>query len=326
MEVSTSSLNFFDILVLSVVGFSTLIAFVRGFFKTVFSFVGFLVSSSGVYFLYHPVSRLLQPYIHSELALLLVSVIGLFLFLLVMVSFVNAQILGMLSPYRFGFLDRTLGFAVGFGRGMLIVCVAFYTLHSAAVLMNPSVEKNAEGVEPEWLRQAQTYTLLSQATEFGLSFLPADSSTQVASLIDYARNSLSKTSAQTSIVSRFPKHLDGQEQSTLKRVISAVPQREVDEIYRDRSGEGPLEERERINIFREIIANYRELQLRGQIAEADVVDEAMLARLEASLNMRDEDGSLNVPALSSSEKVGRTSRDAESLDRLIDAVSPSSDQ
>ena len=93
-----------------------------------------------------------------------VTVGGMFLLTLLIVSIITVRISDMILDSRVGALDRTLGFLFGLGRGLIIVVVAF--LFFAWLVPDRS--------QPEWVRGAKSKVVLQSTGQWLMSMLPDD--------------------------------------------------------------------------------------------------------------------------------------------------------
>ena len=93
-----------------------------------------------------------------------VTVGGIFLLTLLIVSVITVRISDMILDSRVGALDRTLGFLFGLGRGLIIVVVAF--LFFAWLVPDRS--------QPDWVRNAKSRVVLQRPGQWLMSMLPDD--------------------------------------------------------------------------------------------------------------------------------------------------------
>lgn len=185
-----SALEIFDYVVLAIVGLSIVIAFIKGFLKTILSLIVWVGAIVASFYLVPVIQPLVAKQMESAMAIAVVSfalsIIGSFILLLIVTIPVNT----LLSPLSQGVMDRTFGFAFGVFRGVLLVCVLFITIILLDVAVNGKEEESAqveertgdafvdyivtEKVGPVWLQNAQTYTSLRIGSEFLLDILPDD--------------------------------------------------------------------------------------------------------------------------------------------------------
>ena len=120
-----------DIIVLSVMLISGILAMVRGFLREVFSILSWAVAAGVTVYFYKSALPVVKQYISQDSAALAVTVALLFLGTLLIASIVTARISDLVLDSRIGALDRTLGFAFGLARGLLLMVIALLVLQLA---------------------------------------------------------------------------------------------------------------------------------------------------------------------------------------------------
>ena len=145
---------------------SGLLAMMRGFTREVLSLVAWGAAGLAALFAWFrpELVELAQPYTQNEL-LSKIAVAGVaFLLVLIVMSIISVKLADLVLDSAAGSFDRTLGFAYGLARGMLLVVIAymFYTW-----LVPPDKMH-------DWIRQAQSRPAIEQVRDVIVSFLPAD--------------------------------------------------------------------------------------------------------------------------------------------------------
>jgi membrane protein required for colicin V production len=153
-----------DIILLMVMLISGLLAMIRGFMREILSIGAWGVAAVVTLYSYSRVLPMAKQYFTSDTVAAAVSVGGLFLATLLIVSIITARISDMVLDSRVGALDRTLGFLFGLGRGLVIVVVAF--LFFAWLVPDRS--------QPEWVRSAKSKLVLQNTGQWLMSMLPDD--------------------------------------------------------------------------------------------------------------------------------------------------------
>jgi membrane protein required for colicin V production len=153
-----------DIILLMVMLISGLLAMIRGFMREILSIGAWGVAAVVTLYSYSRVLPMAKQYFTSETVAAAVSVGGVFLATLLIVSIITARISDMILDSRVGALDRTLGFLFGLGRGLVIVVVAF--LFFAWLVPDRS--------QPEWVRSAKSKLVLQNTGQWLMSMLPDD--------------------------------------------------------------------------------------------------------------------------------------------------------
>ncbi|MFG1417077.1 CvpA family protein [Xanthobacter sp. V0B-10] len=153
-----------DIIVISVMLISGVLAMVRGLLREVLSILSWAVAAGVTLFFYKPVLPYVKQYISQDTAALAATVGLLFLGTLLIASIITARISDLVLDSRIGALDRTLGFLFGLARGLLVMVVAFLFFN----WLVPS--KN----QPAWVADAKTRPALQSTGEWLMAQLPDD--------------------------------------------------------------------------------------------------------------------------------------------------------
>jgi membrane protein required for colicin V production len=153
-----------DILLLVVMLISGLLAMIRGFMREILSIGAWGVAAVVTLYSYSKVLPIAKGYVSSDMVAAGISVGGVFLLTLLIVSIITVRISDMILDSRVGALDRTLGFLFGLGRGLIIVVVAF--LFFAWLVPDRS--------QPEWVRGAKSKVVLQSTGQWLMSMLPDD--------------------------------------------------------------------------------------------------------------------------------------------------------
>jgi membrane protein required for colicin V production len=153
-----------DIILLLVMLISGLLAMIRGFMREILSIGAWGIAAVVTLYSYSRVLPMAKQYFNSDIVATGVSVGGVFLLTLLVVSIITVRISDMILDSRVGALDRTLGFLFGLGRGLIIVVVAF--LFFAWLVPERS--------QPEWVRSAKSKVVLQSTGQWLMSVLPDD--------------------------------------------------------------------------------------------------------------------------------------------------------
>jgi membrane protein required for colicin V production len=153
-----------DVILLVVMLISGLLAMIRGFMREILSIGAWGVAALVTLYSYARVLPMVKGYFSSDMVATGVSIGGIFLLTLLVVSVITVRISDMILDSRVGALDRTLGFLFGLGRGLIIVVVAF--LFFAWLVPDRS--------QPEWVRGAKSKVVLQSTGQWLISMLPDD--------------------------------------------------------------------------------------------------------------------------------------------------------
>jgi membrane protein required for colicin V production len=170
-----SSLTYFDNFVIFVVIYSTFIAFFKGFIKTSTSFLSWIASTIGSFFIFPYVLPIVGNIIHNVLFANLAAGFGSYILCMTIISFINGKIIDLTVEVRGGAIDRTLGLGFGFLRGCLITCMIFHIV----VLLSPVFMQQsdddityAQSPLPDMVKKAKTFNLLNSGSKLILAALP----------------------------------------------------------------------------------------------------------------------------------------------------------
>ena len=152
------------ILLLVVMLVSGLLAMIRGFMREILSIGAWGLAALATLWAYAKVLPIAKGYFSSDMVAAGVTVGGVFLLTLLIVSIITVRISDMVLDSRVGALDRTLGFLFGLGRGLVIVVVAF--LFFAWLVPERS--------QPTWVSGAKSKVVLQSTGQWLMSMLPDD--------------------------------------------------------------------------------------------------------------------------------------------------------
>src|SRR3954470_23892207 len=157
-------ITWLDIVLLSVMLISGILAMIRGFMREVLSIAAWGAAAVATALLYNRLLPIAKANISSDIVATAAVIGGVFLITLLVVSIITVRISDMILDSRIGALDRTLGFLFGLGRGLIIVVVAF--LFFDWLVKEPS--------QPDWVRSAKSRIVLKSTGNWLMSLLPDD--------------------------------------------------------------------------------------------------------------------------------------------------------
>jgi membrane protein required for colicin V production len=143
---------------------SGLLAMIRGFMREVLSIAAWICSAAATLYAYPRVLPSVKAYVNNDIVAAVVTVAGVFLGTLIIVSVLTVRISDKILDSRIGALDRTLGFLFGLGRGLIIVVVAF-------LFFDWLVPQKSQ---PTWVSGAKSKVVLSGTGDWLKSMLPDD--------------------------------------------------------------------------------------------------------------------------------------------------------
>jgi membrane protein required for colicin V production len=153
-----------DVILLVVMLISALLAMVRGFMREVLSIASWAAAALLTLYAYPRLKPIVLQYVSNDIVASAVTIGGVFLGTLLVVSVFTIKISDTILDSRVGALDRTLGFLFGLARGLVIVVVA-YLFFDWLVL---------DRSKPEWVTKAKSKVVLSSTGEWLKSLLPED--------------------------------------------------------------------------------------------------------------------------------------------------------
>ncbi len=153
-----------DLVLLSVMLISGLLAMVRGFMREILSIAAWGAAALVTLYAYSKLLPTAKSYFNSDTVASIVVVAGVFVGTLIVVSVITVRISDMILDSRIGALDRTLGFLFGLARGLLIVVVAYEFF----IWLVPDKQR------PDWVVGAKSRTMLDSTGEWLKALLPDD--------------------------------------------------------------------------------------------------------------------------------------------------------
>ncbi len=156
------SFTFLDLLVVLIVLVSTGFAIYRGFVRETLSIFAWAAAAFATLYFGPVLAPMFRSRISPPLLGDLIAYAGIFLLVLIPLSFVSYRFSENVKHSPVGAVDRSLGLAFGVVRGLAIVGIA-YLLFS--ILVPPKVQ-------PGWVRQARLLPLVESSTEVLLSLVP----------------------------------------------------------------------------------------------------------------------------------------------------------
>ena len=166
-------ITWLDIVLLSVMLISGILAMIRGFMREVLSIAAWGAAAVATALLYNRLLPIAKANISSDIVATGAVIGGVFLITLLVVSIITVRISDMILDSRIGALDRTLGFLFGLGRGLIIVVVAFVFF---AWLVPPAKQ-------PDGVRNAKSRVVLENTGEWLQALLPQDMDNYLSQLL-----------------------------------------------------------------------------------------------------------------------------------------------
>jgi membrane protein required for colicin V production len=153
-----------DIILLTVMLISGLLAMIRGFMREILSIAAWIAAALATLYLFNRLVPYAQQYFNNDIVAKAAVIGGVFLGTLLVVSIITVRISDMILDSRIGALDRTLGFLFGLARGLIIVVVAF-------LFFDWLVPQKSQ---PGWVTGAKSRVVLASTGDWLKSMLPDD--------------------------------------------------------------------------------------------------------------------------------------------------------
>ena len=314
-----SELNWFDTAVITIVFVSSLLAFFRGFLKALFSLITWIGSAIIAIYFAPETEEYVSNYMANEIATKITAYLILFIIAFIIFALITTKILFLIRSYRKTFFDKSLGLAFGFARGVLIVCLAFFSMSTFSKMIDyGEVEKDGKKrYGPEFLVEAKTYNLLNYSTEIILAMLPEGTQDYVIARVTDVKDKVIKSMTDEASKAALPRTLNDDEMKIMAKLRAAIPESEYEKIEKKyESKEGDLSELDKISIFRDILTSYNRSILNGDIKSEDAVsakDVDLLANVLNGTEIKNKE-------MPEDEGTGYKELNIKQMDRLVDSV------
>jgi membrane protein required for colicin V production len=157
------NVSWVDLAVVGVVVISTILAVVRGFVRETLSIFSWAAAALATLYFGPAATVLLRSRISTPLAAPLIAYVGIFLLVLIPLSFLSHHFSERVRRSPIGTLDRSLGVPFGILRGLALVGFAYL----AFSLLIPVRS------QPPWLTRARLLPLIQGSSDVLLALVPA---------------------------------------------------------------------------------------------------------------------------------------------------------
>lgn len=151
-----------DIAVIGILLLSALLAFMRGLVREVLSIGGWVGAALVALYTFPHARPFLREFISITLLADALTVIGIFIATLVVLSLLSHQISRHVRGSALSAVDRSLGFVFGIARGAVLVCLSYLLI----TWVWPPPE------QPDWLRDARTLPAVATGAEMLRGLVP----------------------------------------------------------------------------------------------------------------------------------------------------------
>jgi membrane protein required for colicin V production len=156
--------SYLDLGLIAVILISAFLAMLRGFTREVLAIISWGAAALAAIYLHPYVLPYVKPYIAKDVFALAASAVAVFFVTLIAVTLVTIKLSNIILDSKIGALDRSLGFAFGAARG-LILCVIAYVFFNWLVPVQ---------TQPEWVKSARMRPLLQVTGDQLMAVLPED--------------------------------------------------------------------------------------------------------------------------------------------------------
>lgn len=259
-------LGTFDAVIILVVCLSTLFAFMKGFIRSLFSLFTWLGSAA--------ISAYLCKYVYAYLktgmnpaAAMLVASVGSFFLALLLLHLLCTQLTHLFAKGAIGgFIDKTLGFAFGLARGMLVVCCVFLGFQMVYAMLKVSYDGKNPG--PEWFVKAKTYNTLKISTGYFLALVPDGFYKRVEETFAELKGNMPSIAENPSNVALFPSALDGNQKAMVQDILAALPDKAIENLsVRYPGNKEEISTLEKMAMLRDAVVLYREAKENNSLKE-----------------------------------------------------------
>jgi membrane protein required for colicin V production len=186
-----SELKNLDYFMAIIVLASSYFACKKGFIESFLDFTAWVGSAIIVLDAYDFTYNLLNEYIPSKFICAFISSVGLYIALVIGISFLCLKFLKLVSSFVGGNTDKFLGVIFGAVRGFLIASLIFWSLYMALFAIN---DKSF----PDWFTKAKSYKILKMSSDAIVEALTSkDQRLNMLKTIERKSNSLEKEMKDT---------------------------------------------------------------------------------------------------------------------------------
>ena len=155
-------INWLDIILLSSMLISGLLALTQGFIKEVLSLIGWIISFISVTILMPETGKFLRPFIESEALSDLITIALIFIITLMIWRVISLMIIKLFKITSINYIDRILGFIFGILRIYILLLIVF------AILILPL--EDAE--RPNYIKFSSVSPVIEKSVNLTLNNIP----------------------------------------------------------------------------------------------------------------------------------------------------------
>lgn len=156
------NISWADVAVVVVVLVSTILAVARGFVRETLSILAWAAAAIATLYFGPPLAKLLAARISTPLLGPVLAFAGIFLLVLIPLSFLSFRLSERVRKSHIGMLDRSLGVPFGLVRGLALIGLAYLAISLIIPVR----------AQPEWLTQARLLPVIQRSSDVILSLIP----------------------------------------------------------------------------------------------------------------------------------------------------------
>ena len=156
--------SYLDLGLVAVIFVSAFLAMLRGFTREVLAITSWAAAAAAAYYFHPYVLPYVKPYIAKDVLALAAAAAAVFVVTLIVVSLFTIKFSDLVLDSKIGAIDRSLGFAFGAARGLILCVIAFVFFNWLVPLQT----------QPEWVKSARMRPLLIATGDELMAVLPDD--------------------------------------------------------------------------------------------------------------------------------------------------------
>ncbi len=156
------SVTIVDLLIACVILVSAVYAALRGLLRETLSIFSWALAAYLTLRLFPSFRPMLREYIAPEWLADVAVIVGVFMIILIPLSYVSYRFTETVKQTEIGPVDRALGFVFGVGRGLVVVGLVYIVFSILVPLQN----------HPAWLTEARLFPVVENTSDVLLSLVP----------------------------------------------------------------------------------------------------------------------------------------------------------
>lgn len=156
--------SYLDLGLIAIILVSAFLAMLRGLTREVLAIASWVAAAVAAIYLHPYVMPYVKPYISKDVFALAASAAAVFFVTLVVVSLATIKLSDVILDSKIGALDRSLGFAFGAARGLILCVIAFAFFNWLVPIQT----------QPDWVKSARMRPLLQATGDQLMAVLPDD--------------------------------------------------------------------------------------------------------------------------------------------------------